>query len=266
MVAKTITLPNIRKLFLPDANHIICDCDFGQADARVVAWDADAPKLKAIFNDPTKDLHSENAFSIFGERALDEAGNILHKFRQQAKMGVHAVNYLITVRSLAKALGISIREAEHFMNAWFAAHPEIEEWHDSIEEQLMSTRTIQNAWGFRKVFHDRIDKVLTEAVAWIPQSTVAITINKALLNISRNLPEVEVLIQVHDSLVMQFHRSLYPAILPEIKKEMTIAIPYDDPLILPVDVQVSSLSWGHKTPVNWNGEFSDLKSQKYAGF
>lgn len=258
MVAQTIALPNIRKMFIPDPGYVICDCDFDQADARVVAWDADAPKLKEIFNDPTKDLHDENAKTLFGR--------VDGRTRPLAKRGVHATNYLITVRNLAKALNISLREAEHFVDTWFAAHPQIPEWHDRIEEQLYTTRTIYNAFGYRKVYYDRIDRCLTEAVAWIPQSTVAIAINKALLNIYKNLPVVQILIQVHDSLVMQFPRRLFPSILPKIKEQMTVPIPYSDPLILPTSAQVSTISWGHKQDVSWSGEFESLEVRHKAGF
>ena len=107
VVAQTIQLPNIRKLFKPDPGYVIVDADFDQADARVVAWDAKAIKLKEIFNDPSKDLHSENAITIFNR--LDK------RTRSLAKRGVHATNY-ITASSLAGILGISIREAEHFIS------------------------------------------------------------------------------------------------------------------------------------------------------
>lgn len=258
MVAQTIQLPNIRKLFKPDPGYVIVDCDFDQADARVVAWDADAPKLKEIFNDPTKDLHDENAKTIFGR--------VDGRTRPLAKRGVHSTNYLITIKNLATSLGISFAEAKHFVDAWFTAHPQIPAWHDRIEQDLYNTRTIYNAFGFRKIYHDRIERCLSEAVAWIPQSTVAIAINKALLNIYKNLPEVQVLIQVHDSLVMQFHERLFPSILPRIKEQMTIKIPYPDPLYLPTSAEISRLSWGHKKSISWSGEFKNATEQQAAGF
>ncbi len=258
MVAQTIQLPNIRKLFKPDPGYIIIDCDFDQADARVVAWDSNATKLKEIFNDPSKDLHSENAITIFNK--LDK------RTRSLAKRGVHATNYYITERSLAGSLGITIGEARHFIATWFLAHPEIQEWHERVERDVSSTRTIHNAFGYRKIFYDRPDRILPEALAWIPQSTVAIAINKALLNIFRNLPQVQLLSQVHDSLVMQVPRRTFPGILKDIKKEMTIEIPYEDPLFLPVSAEVSTKSWGHKQPCTWEGEFENLTKKVAAGF
>lgn len=258
MVAQTIALPNIRKLFKPDPGYIILDADFEQADARVVAWDADAPGLKTIFHDSSKDLHSENALTIFG--------HVDKRTRSLAKRGVHATNYLISPQSLARSLGISLKEANYFIDKWFTSHPQIPQWHDRLEEQLYSTRTIYNAFGYRKVFFDRIERVLTEAVAWIPQSTVAIAINKALFNIYTNIPEIQLLIQVHDSLVMQVPKHNWKSYLPRIKEAMTIKIPYEDPLYLPTSAEVSAISWGHKQKISWEGDFESPSQRMSAGF
>ena len=265
MVAKTVALPNIRKLFEPDPGYVLLDCDLDQADARVVAWDAGAPKLKEIFNDPTRDIHNENATTLYGR--VDK------RTRPLAKRGVHAVNYVITARSLARSLGISIAEAERFISIWFSANPEIPSWHDRIQQDLALTRSVRNAFGFRKVFFDRVESILPQAVAWIPQSTVAIVINKGLLNIHRTLPQVLINMQVHDSLVFQIPRRQFPDILPQIKQCLSVPVPYEnDPLIIPVSAQASMKSWGDCYPIDWEGNFipneklSELQMKNAAGF
>ena len=113
MVAKTTPLPNIRKLFVPDPGYMIADCDLAQADAQVVAWEADDEELKAVFRDPTADLHDENAKTIFG--TLTPAN------RQLAKAGVHLTNYGGKARTCATALGITVKQAEDFQRKWFQA-------------------------------------------------------------------------------------------------------------------------------------------------
>jgi len=103
---------------------------------------------------------------------------------------------------------------------------------------------VRNAFGFRRYYFERIEGLLPEALAWIPQSTVAITINKGLLNLYRNLKQVQILLQVHDSLVFQYPKSEHPHILTEVKKQLQIVIPYPDPLIIPVNIKTSEKSWG----------------------
>lgn len=243
MVAKTAPLPNIRKLFLPDPDHIIIDCDLAQADAQVVAWEADDNELKSIFRDPSADLHNENSRTIFGDASPAH--------RQLAKGGVHATNYGASARTLAIALGISVKEAERFQRIWFQAHPGIKEWHRRIEDQLSRERRVCNKFGNCRFYFDRIEALLPQALAWIPQSTVALVINRGLVNVAETLPEIKVLMQVHDSLVMQVHKSNYPTILPILKAALEITVPYDDPLVIPVGIDASDKSWGDVVAVDW---------------
>jgi DNA polymerase-1 len=247
MVAQTTELPNIRKLFLPDRGYIIADCDLAQADAQVVAWEADDDDLKSIFRDPTADLHSENAKAIFG----NDAG----RNRQLAKAGVHAVNYGAKPRTLATALGVTMREAEHFTNKWFAAHPGIKEWHRRVDYALATTRQVSNRFGNVRYYFDRVEHLLPQALAWVPQSTVALVINRALVEVDARLRDrVEPLMQVHDSLVMQIRKEHFPSVLPDLKACMEIEVPYPDPLIIPVGIEVSEVSWGDVTEYNWERE------------
>ena len=243
MVAKTVELPNIRKLFIPDPDHIIFDCDLKQADAQVVAWEADDDELKAIFRDPGADLHAENAKTIFGYSDK--------KKRQLAKTGVHATNYGASARAVAIALGITIREAELFQLAWFKAHPGIRDWHRRVENDLAVSRSVRNTFGYWRYYFDRIEGILPQALAWIPQSTVALVIDHGLVNLDENVPEVDLLLQVHDSLVFQIHKKHVPSILPKVRDNLLITVPYNDPLIIPVDCAMSEKSWGDVEKIDW---------------
>jgi len=235
MVAQTIELPNLRKMFIPDPDHVIIDADLERADAQVVAWDADDEGLKDIFR-AGLDIHAENAKAIGCTR-------------KQAKEGVHAVDYDVSAGTLSTTLNCTTYKAQQFIDSWLGAHPKIRIWQKSIKFELETTRTIRNKFGFRRFFFDRLTPpTFHSALAWKPQSTVAIVTNKGLLNIYKNLPQVELLLQVHDSLVMQTHISNYPSILSLIIKEMSIPIPYDDPLTIPVSLSVSEKSWGEVKP------------------
>jgi len=243
MVAKTVALPNIRKLFLPDPDHYIIDCDLAQADAQVVAWEAHDEELKSIFRDPNADLHDENCKTIFGRLTPQE--------RQLAKTGVHATNYGASARTLASSLGILVRDAERFQNAWFRAHPGIRDWHRRVEADLAATRSVRNRFGYWRYYFDRIEGVLPQALAWIPQSTVALVIDHGLVNIDENIPEAQNLLQVHDSIVLQFHKKHYPSILPRIRDQLLITVPYEDPLIIQVGCAISDKSWGDVKEIDW---------------
>lgn len=248
-------LPNIKKLFLPDPGWIMCDTDLAQADAQVVAYEADDEELRAIFNDPLRDLHNENAQSIFGGKHYP-AGGEDHPKRQLAKAGVHAVNYFVAARTLAATLGITVKEAEDFIAKWMSSHPGIPKWHRRIRGELNERRFIENAFGNRKTFLGRLDRhnILNEALAWIPQSTVGLVINRAWKNCVEEFPDTEfqVLLQVHDSLVFQVPYVKSEIMFTQLKKHLLIPIPYDPPLIIDVGLMISTKSWGNVKGIDWN--------------
>jgi len=233
--------PNVRKWFIPDPGYTMFDADLQQADAQIVAWEANDDELKEIFRDPSRDLHNENAEVLFGK--------LTPHSRQMAKTGVHAADYGASARTLARALGITMAMAEAFLRRWFGAHPKIKDWHKRIELELQTTRTVSNKFGFKIRYFGRVDTLLPEALAWIPQSTVAHIINVGL-NLLDAHPDVIPLIQVHDSIVGQFKHTFYPR-RSEIRDALLVTVPYDDPLIIGVDITCSSKSWGHCKGVPW---------------
>ena len=121
---------------------------------------------------------------------------------------------------------------------------------------------ISNIFGYRKYFFDRLEGTfLNEAVAWIPQSTVACIINRALVTLQErfpalsaeeciklktvNPPQFDCLKQVHDSLTGQYPKGQDEFYLTAIKEAVEIQLPYKEPLIIPAEVHCSDISWGH---------------------
>lgn len=257
-VGKALKLPNVKTLFLPDEGFIIGDADLAQADARVVAWDADDEILKEIFNDPKLDLHTENAKAIFGSCPTKD-----HPNRKKAKAGVHAVNYNVYPPTLAATLGITVLEAETFINKWFAAHPKIKEWHQRIYHEMMVNKRIENAFGYGKTFFDARDKptALSEALAWIPQSTVGNIINFVWEKIEQlDQSKINVMMQVHDSLVFQIRHDCLPEIAEQVRQAFaSVVVPYKDPLVISSTLGLG-YNCGEVDDVTWDGWVIDPSS------
>lgn len=232
-----LTLPNIRRLFIPDPGFIIADVDLDRADLQVVVWEAGDEEFKAMLREGV-DIHSENAKTLGCSRDM-------------AKRFCHGTNYGGGARTMGINCGLTTHKADQMQTRWFQAHPGIKAWHNRTLDQIQKTRTVSNAFGFRRFYFDRIEGILPEALAWVPQSTVAIVTNLGLRNIFHNLPKVQLLLQVHDSLVMQWKKSYDPQIRPAVQSEMLIEIPYDDPLTIPVGIKVSAKSWGDCAEAKW---------------
>jgi len=230
--------PNVRLMFVPDVGYTMFDADLKQSDAQVVAWEAGAENLKALFRSG-EDIHYQNARDIYQLPAAPSK----HQ-RQMAKHGVHATNFGARPPTMAKKLDMTVHQASSFQARWFTLHPEIPKWHKRVEADLMRTRTITNKFGYRRIFFDRIDSILPEALAWVPQSTTVNIIDKGLNAIDETLPDAIMLMQVHDSLIGQFKNPLYPTIRKQIHDLMLITVPYEDPLVIGVDIACSRSSWG----------------------
>lgn len=247
MVSETVPTPNLRRMFVPDEEYVIIDVDLERADAQVVAWDAGDEKLKQMFREGA-DIHTENAKDVFGLKREPT-----YQERQKTKQGVHACNYGTSGKTLSVHMGTTVKEAEDFIKRWLGAHPEIEQWHERIWFELRTTRMVKNAFGYKIKFLDRLDVNLrNQALAWIPQSTVAIVTNFGIINIENNLAgpwDVQLLLQVHDSLVMQAPLKYCPDVCHRIEEQMTIKVPYDDPLYIPVGAELSEKSWGDLEPL-----------------
>lgn len=242
-----IILPNVRKLAIPDPGYVMYDCDLAGADAQVVAWEAEDDDLKAAFR-AGLDIHDKNATDMLGSTYTKLAGDKDHgpksRKRKEYKQGIHLTNYGGTPRAIAMVLGWLTHDADRFQKRWFSIHPGIKDkFQGGIKNDLQTNRTVRNKFGFHRVYFDRIDDCFTEALAWKPQSTVALVTYYGYFQMREHFPWVEILIQDHDNLVFQFPQRRCPPDA-EITKALAVKVPYADPLIIPWGLSKSTKSWG----------------------
>lgn len=255
LIGDPYQFPNIRSMFVPDPGRTWFDGDLDRADLQVVAWEAEDEMLKAALRMGV-DLHLMNSFVVSGKEPppLDELVETHPKYpdhrgpmkmiREFAKVFCHGTNYGGKPRTMAANTGRTVAETDRAQKIWFGAHPGILRWHKRVEEQITKRHFIENRFGYRWYIFDRIDALLPEAIAWIPQSTVSIVINKIWMAIHQTLPDVQVLLQVHDSLCGQFPTARKDELLPSLKRSGEIVVPYTDPLVIPFGVKTSEVSWG----------------------
>lgn len=271
-------LPNLRSMYGPDLGHTFFDMDLDRADLQVMAWDADEPLLKEALKKKV-DLHLLNVYVLDQKepppleelveshpKYPDHRGPRKHK-REFAKVFCHATDYLGKSRTVAAATGRSIHEVDKAQKIYLGTYKGIEKWQQRVIEQVKRHRFVENKFGYRWYIFDRIDdQVMPEAVAWIPQSTVSIIINRIWMALFLEKPEsewtpadftpdalwtqlhrrhtIDVLLQVHDSLAGQFKTAERELAIDQLKRLSQITVPYEDPLIIPIGIGTSEVSWG----------------------
>lgn len=236
-------LPNLRRSIVPPIGFTIFDCDLTRADLYPVVWEANDHDLKAKLR-AGADIHVENAKDLFGIREVDD------KQRYFAKTFVHLTNYGGKERTCAIKCGCTVHEASQAQRRWFQAHPGIKRRIQTIQAMLNGTRTVKNPFGFRKVYFDRLDGVLNEALAWSPSSTVAIVISY-IHEAFDSVPGVQIIMQGHDSLTGIYPTEMEDIILPQLYNAGKVWVPYADPVCIPLELKTSTESWGDCKKRSW---------------
>jgi DNA polymerase-1 len=240
VVEGSISLPNIKEIFLPDEGKEIMDADLSGADIQIVAWDSQCKWLMDYFSNPknTEKVYRYIANNFFQrEISNDEYKTFKGIF--------HGTNYLMGIAKLAAMARIPEWQARELQEYYFHLNPEIPLWHQRIERSIKKQGYIENIFGRRAWFLNKNDvNLMNKAAAFIPQSSIADVMNRALVTIEETLPEVEILLQVHDSGVFQYDIEIADEMRKKIKTAMEVVIPYKPELIIPSDFKVSRKSYG----------------------
>lgn len=262
------SLPNLRSTLVPPQGCVYWNCDLERADLQVVAWEADDDSLKRMLKE-RMDVHLANAVELFDIKGVpyDECKENHpnykeHKERHEqprhfAKTFCHLTNYGGQARTCAVKTHTTVHKADQLQKKWFEIHPGILKWHRWVQACLRSSRTVYNKYGYRRVYFDRIDSCFTEALAWIPQSTVSLVISEvhmAIEDAMRDVPVVDfgIELQVHDSLSGYMRQALTAMLLPRMRDAAVgVVVPYDDPLWIPLELSLSPSSWGEVKKMEW---------------
>lgn len=253
-VNATFSTPNIKTMFIPDPGYTFFDCDLDRADLYTVVWESGEQAFKDALHRGV-DMHLLTAFDLLeldispdliieGTESHKELKNKYKNERDFSKRFVHGTNYLGSAATMAKAAGITTAKSAKYQAIYFERHPGIAAWHERVKESLLTKGYVLNAFGYKFDLFERSLKYLTEAVAWIPQSTTSCVINRVWVNLYDSNPEIQVLLQTHDSLAGQFPTHLLEESLAAIQKAGQVIVPYPDPMIIPISTNYSDKSWG----------------------
>lgn len=136
-------------------------------------------------------------------------------YRDMAKRLGHGTNYYGTAPTMARNTKVPLPQVKEFQTAYFRGFPEIPKYHQWVKDQLRGPSSILTPYGFRRFFFGRHtdDSTVREAIACGPQSMTASEINIGLMNVWR-ANRVQLLVQVHDSLLFQYPEEKEDEIIP----------------------------------------------------
>lgn len=177
--------------------------------------------------------------------------------RRNGKITVQGnTNYGGSVPTMAANCNISRNEAGMLQAWWFHEHPGIKARIERIAAQLMGSKEVRNAFGYRRRYFDRPEGILGKALAWSPQSTVAVVSLEQFTRVHEawrsGTCAAFPLLQVHDSILVQYPTAHEDATLRTLHRLMVVEIPFQDGvLILQPSLATSTKSWGDCADRAW---------------
>lgn len=158
--------------------------DGAQAEARIVAYEANIPKWKEQFerarlNPGSYDAHIALASEMFKIPYEDVPKNDYNPDGTIAMRGIskrcrHGLNYRMQPARLATTAKMPLTLAYEVHEIYHTTTPELRRWWDAIIEEVYSTRQLITCLGRRIIFPgSKINEDLLDAIiAFKPQSTL----------------------------------------------------------------------------------------------
>jgi DNA polymerase I-like protein with 3'-5' exonuclease and polymerase domains len=149
-------------------------------------------------------------------RAIADRIAFKNKSHRDLSKGIgHGSNYMGTPPTIAKQSRLPTPLTKEFQVKYFNAFPCVPAVQQIILDELGTTSCLTTPLGRRRFFFDRADAGNTqrEAVAFMGQSMTADELNHGLVRLWRT-GLVELLIQVHDSILFQFDQRRIDEIVP----------------------------------------------------
>lgn len=233
----------IRKAFVPrNPEYLLLSADYSQIELRIIAALSEEPGLLEAFRTNT-DVHTATAAKVFGV-ALD---GVTPEMRRKAKMVNYGIAYGISAFGLAQRLGIARKEAGDIINQYFAQFAGIAGYMERTINFAREHGYVETVTGRRRYIRDIRSSNATvrggaerNAINAPIQGTAADMIKLAMIAITdairaRNLRS-RMLLQVHDELVFDLHRSEEAELRKLVVEKMVSAIP----LAVPIEVEVGA--------------------------
>ena len=228
----------IREAFVAEPGHLLLSADYSQIELRVLAHLSGDPTLIDTFK-RGEDVHDRTSREVFGPLS----GIPKDEQRRISKMINYALLYGKTAFSLAKDIGVSRKEAETFIEAYFARYPKVRSYIDETVSQARETGSVRTLLGRLRRLPDLRAKnfqVRSEAERQARntpvQGSAADLIKKAMIELDREIRgrklETRLILQIHDELLLEVPERESEQALGLVKKVMEGALELVVPLVV----------------------------------
>lgn len=211
---------------------LILQADYSQLELRIAAIFSGDPELRQAY-EQGKDVHIYAASQVYG---VPE-----DKVTKDQRTAAKAVNFGLLygkgAQSLAVDMGVSVEEAQDFIDRYFGKFKEVKRWLDEMRDFVTKhkyVKTLTGRWRRLPGVDSNKRSVVSEAYRMCVNAPIQGTGSDctlmALININNRLKEENLksrlCITVHDSIVADVYKPELKRVY-EIMKECMEQLPYD---------------------------------------
>jgi len=228
----------IRAAFIPRDGWKLVVADYSQIELRLLAHMSQDPVLIDAFR-RGEDIHTRTAAEVMGVPPI----LVSREARNNAKAVNFGIVYGISAFGLAANLGISRKEAETYIRAYFERYSGVKRFIDETIAKTRETGIARTLLGRERPIPDMNSRnpnargfAERTAVNSPIQGTAADLIKLAMVRIDQALIEFEarLLLQVHDELVFEAPPDEIDRLKSLVKAEMEGVYKLDVPLVVDV--------------------------------
>lgn len=199
----------IRRAFVAAPGHILIDADYSQVELRLLAHLSGDPAMITAFVN-AEDIHTNTACRIFDL----PPEQITPDMRSIAKTMNFSIVYGISDFGLARDLGVSVRQAHHYIAEYEEQYPEIRRYLSSLVEAAYQNGYVETLTGRRRYISElksanrNLRQFGERAAMNTPvQGTAADLIKIAMVRAAAQLRKAGLksglILQVHDELIVE---------------------------------------------------------------
>lgn len=232
----------IRKVFIPEEGSVFVDADYSQIELRVLAhMSGDAALIAAYQAD--EDIHAITASQVF-DVPLDQVDSTL---RRKAKAVNFGIVYGISSFGLGQDLDISRKEAEGYIEKYFATYGKVKKFLDRTVEDAKKNGYTVTMFGRRRPIPELassnfMTRSFGERAAMNApvQGTAADIIKIAMVRVNRRLKkehlQSKLVLQIHDELIIETKKEEVEIVQKILVQEMMHAADLAVPLLVDANV------------------------------
>ncbi|WP_428770618.1 DNA polymerase I [Treponema sp. HNW] len=237
----------IRSAFTAPPGRVLVSADYSQIELVILAHLSQDKNLCRAFNEGT-DVHRATAALIFGITPEEVSPDQ----RRTAKIINFGVMYGMSAFRLSNELGIPRTAAKNFIDSYFATYAGIQEFIRQTVETAEKKGYVETLMGRRRMIPAINSKNKTEkagaeriAVNTPIQGSAADIVKKAMIavhhGLSREIPDAQILLQVHDELILECPENRAKEAAALLRREMEGAVTLSVPLKVSVEY---GTNWG----------------------